>query len=469
MFSATAHQVVKSLGKDSLIPVQSIDVSDNIKPLAILLTERRRRFFWRRTRYLTTEFCLDDILDEALCKDGANKDEIVRSRELAKFDFETNFSLSGKLGIDLQKEFLDFELDASDNATVKSELGELRKEEVNLPAFLSLTKERRINLQHQLVAPLTNDSTRSLCLVTGVVHLAATATLTGQIKESGSESGSCMGSTETGEVSKSKVKKLEVPAGTALAYTVRELLVSTVDGQFRVVLDTSCHGGFVFSLDADVDDVDGPSSDSLVKASFLHGILSSEIPKDDLRASLLEILKVPKAIGPLDDLFHEAAVFLETKILKTTLLSILQERIYSLEANLLPFLSLAGFTLQEADVVVYPTSSSELFEACELLITLLNGLDDDQLSIISACIEETGISQDILCLLRPVWDTDTREVEMPSDSCLLQTDTGKKLSQAFGFEVTEFLLSLSEDNVRDVQALYLIIFLVVGSSDTQQQ
>lgn len=51
---------------------------------------------------------------------------------------------------------------------------------------------RRINLQHQLVAPLTNDSTRSLCLVTGVVHLAATATLTGQIKESGSESGSCM-------------------------------------------------------------------------------------------------------------------------------------------------------------------------------------------------------------------------------------------------------------------------------------
>lgn len=142
MFSATAHQVVKSLGKDSLIPVQSIDVSDNIKPLAILLTERRRRFFWRRTRYLTTEFCLDDILDEALCKDGANKDEIVRSRELAKFDFETNFSLSGKLGIDLQKEFLDFELDASDNATVKSELGELRKEEVNLPAFLSLTKER---------------------------------------------------------------------------------------------------------------------------------------------------------------------------------------------------------------------------------------------------------------------------------------------------------------------------------------
>lgn len=91
---------------------------------------------------MTTEFCLDDILDEALCKDGANKDEIVRSRELAKFVFETNFSLSGKLGIDLQKEFLDFELDASDNATVKSELGELRKEEVNLPAFLSLTKER---------------------------------------------------------------------------------------------------------------------------------------------------------------------------------------------------------------------------------------------------------------------------------------------------------------------------------------
>lgn len=141
MFTATTHQIVKSLGKDTLIPVNSIDVADNIKPLAIVLKERRRRLiFWKRSRCLTTEFDLEDILTEPLPE--TERAQLISSRELAAFCFETDFSLNGKFGIDFNKELLDVGLEACDSVSVKSNLGELLKEEVNLPHFLNLCQGR---------------------------------------------------------------------------------------------------------------------------------------------------------------------------------------------------------------------------------------------------------------------------------------------------------------------------------------
>lgn len=46
---------------------------------------------------------------------------------------------------------------------------------------------RCINLKHPLVAPLLNDSSKTLCLVTGVVRLVKDATITGKSNEKGSE------------------------------------------------------------------------------------------------------------------------------------------------------------------------------------------------------------------------------------------------------------------------------------------
>lgn len=141
MFAATTHQVVKSLGKDTLTPVRSLDVADNIAPYSVVLKERRRRLiFWKRTQCLTTEFILDNILLTPLTDE--EKSQLLKTRTLAKFDYETNFSLNGKLGVDLTKELLDVELDGSDSVAVKSSLGELFKEEVNLQSFIDLTKTR---------------------------------------------------------------------------------------------------------------------------------------------------------------------------------------------------------------------------------------------------------------------------------------------------------------------------------------
>ena len=140
MFAATTYQVVKSLGKDTLTPVRSLDVADNIAPFSVVLKERRRRLiFWKRTQCLTTEFSLDNILLTPLPDE--EKTQLLRTFTLVKFDYETNFSLNGKLGVDLQKELLDVELDGSDSVTVSCSLGELFKEEANLQSFIDGTKK----------------------------------------------------------------------------------------------------------------------------------------------------------------------------------------------------------------------------------------------------------------------------------------------------------------------------------------
>lgn len=59
--------------------------------------------------------------------------------------------------------------------------------------------------------------------------------------------------------SEKKTKSLEMPAGTALAYSVHELLVYTSDSQFSIALDPSTRGGFVFDISTDGDEEDGPS------------------------------------------------------------------------------------------------------------------------------------------------------------------------------------------------------------------
>lgn len=258
MFEATTHQVVKSLGKDTLTPVTSIDVADNISPFSLVLKERRRRLiFWKRCRYFTTEFTLDNILTKSFSDD--EKTRLVNSKELAKYDNETDFSLNGKFGVSLNKELLDVDLDGSDAVSVESDLGELVKEEVNLQDFLSLSRGRQLNLKHELVAPLQADCGKTLCLVTGVLRLKNAAKITAQIKRKVSEEAKILTKVEEdGSATESKSKTLELPAGMALAYRVYELQVRSTDGQFTLILDSSKRGGFVSSLSVDLDELDGP-------------------------------------------------------------------------------------------------------------------------------------------------------------------------------------------------------------------
>ncbi|KAK7483795.1 hypothetical protein BaRGS_00025011 [Batillaria attramentaria] len=459
MFTATTYQVVKSLGKDTLTPVTSVDVADNIRPFSLVLKERRRRLiFWKRCRYLTTEFTLDRILTEPLSDD--EKARLVQSRELATFSYETDFSLDGKFGVDLNKELLDVDVDGSDSVTVTSSLGELTKEEVNLPEFLILTRGRQLSLKHELVAPLQADSGKTLCLVTGVVRLKNAAKLTGQVKQKASEEVKVLKEAdEEGSVMESRSKTLELPAGTALAYTVYELQVQSKDGQFTLILDRSKRGGFVSSLSVDLDELDGPPpSDAMEATTLFQGILTmSDEERESFRATVLKLLKVPKCLDPLNDLLHKAADFLEMNIEKTATMQSLRNKIPCLDEDMLHILHLAGFEIQEDGTVCYPTATTERFESCELLINLLSDLDDDLLAGLAMCMEDVTTSFAVVDMLRPVWENNEMEIIIEGEQEWLFTETGKKLSESFGIVIDSGVLKILKESLLDVQALYLIL------------
>ena len=53
MFRSSTEQIVKSVGKDTLTPVTSLDQADKIFPLALIIKEERKKLvFWKRFKYI---------------------------------------------------------------------------------------------------------------------------------------------------------------------------------------------------------------------------------------------------------------------------------------------------------------------------------------------------------------------------------------------------------------------------------
>lgn len=57
MFEATCHQFCQSVGRDSLVPVYNLDISDNVQPFQVVVkTVKRHYIFWEKAKYRPTEF-----------------------------------------------------------------------------------------------------------------------------------------------------------------------------------------------------------------------------------------------------------------------------------------------------------------------------------------------------------------------------------------------------------------------------
>ena len=54
------------------------------------------------------------------------------------------------------------------------------------------------------------------------------------------------------------------------------------------------------------------------------------------------------------------------------------------------------FCFQDDGSIAYPIELTEVFETCELLVSLLDELDDNQLSAISECLQSSALAQGII-------------------------------------------------------------------------
>ncbi|KAJ3584336.1 hypothetical protein NHX12_014831 [Muraenolepis orangiensis] len=195
MFAAATKSFVKQVGDTGrLVPVPSLSEADRYQPLG-LVAKRRKRLFWRKTKFASTAFSLKDVL-------------------LLNYEDKSDVALRGKLGSQLGHD-VGVNVSGSDSVAVKASFGIVTKHEVEVPTLLRELNSRKVDLEH--------------CLIR-------------QSKKSG-RSVLCIFQIDDGRNPRGRDKAIVIPAHTTIAFSVCELYVR-LDGRLDICVAAESPGGF---------------------------------------------------------------------------------------------------------------------------------------------------------------------------------------------------------------------------------
>ncbi|KAK1795253.1 hypothetical protein P4O66_010427, partial [Electrophorus voltai] len=238
MFAKATTNFVTEIDPDGcLVPVFRLNESDNLALLSLVI-KRKRFWFWQQPKYLTTDFSLNDVL-----VGDKDIDTAVIETDFLKYNSTLQSNTSGGADADFGPGRVN--VGGEGSSKLASSFGNLTKQEIDLKRLLDDSKDRVLDLQHSLVQQ-TRENRRE---VLGVVKECITTTQPCTISEVVHKVGSCgafLGFTvprkiqvsvkNGGHQSNSSVS-VEIPANTALAYSIIELRVKST-GRFE--FEASC-------------------------------------------------------------------------------------------------------------------------------------------------------------------------------------------------------------------------------------
>jgi len=381
MFEAASESFVKAIGSETLIPITSIDRADNCQPLHVVV-KQKRYWIWQTPKYQPTSFSLQEILTES------DKDMGVKtsSHELLSYTRSSKFSASGRLGIKIAKELVDVEVSGNDMVELEADLGRMDKVEAETDDISDALQARFINLSHDLVEEVRRDARKCLCVVVATAVTTKDANISSR-KEAGGKVGVDVDvkpyadPEADAKVDNESSNKLVLPKGTAIAYSVRELLVQP-DGGVKVVLLEGEQGGFVsledsrdaskaeMNLDSPASEIFEPltSLDNAEKRHFHHAVIQvashgSNIPK------LLSTMK------------HAHFALQRGANDETVPAKDLEEHLSSFASHegWQTLLRLAGFGFGDQDIIRFPTAKTNSFVAIWALLQAMEEMSDEQL------------------------------------------------------------------------------------------
>ncbi|XP_026855871.2 gasdermin Eb [Electrophorus electricus] len=244
MFAKATTNFVTEIDPDGcLVPVFRLNESDNLALLSLVI-KRKRFWFWQQPKYLTTDFSLNDVL-----VGDKDIDTAVIETDFLKYNSTLQSNTSGGADADFGPGRVN--VGGEGSSKLASSFGNLTKQEIDLKRLLDDSKDRVLDLQHSLVQQ-TRENRRE---VLGVVKECITTTQPCTISEVVHKVGSCgafLGFTvprkiqvsvkNGGHQSNSSVS-VEIPANTALAYSIIELRVKST-GRFDLCLMPHNLGGF---------------------------------------------------------------------------------------------------------------------------------------------------------------------------------------------------------------------------------
>ncbi|XP_051562260.1 pejvakin-like isoform X2 [Myxocyprinus asiaticus] len=221
MFTAATKNFVKQVGDTGrLVPVPSLSEADRYQPLS-LVTRRRRRYFWTKTKYASTPFSLKDIL--------VGEKEItagVSSYQLLNYEDKSDVALNGPLGNHLIHE-VGINVSGSDSVAVKASFGIVTKHEVEVPTLLRELNSRKVDLDHCLIRQSKVSKRTVLCVVMESIRTTRQCSLT---VHAGMRGTTMRFQIDDGRNPKGRDKAIVIPAHTTIAFSVFELYVH-LDGR----------------------------------------------------------------------------------------------------------------------------------------------------------------------------------------------------------------------------------------------
>ncbi|XP_055771378.1 pejvakin-like, partial [Salvelinus fontinalis] len=221
MFAAATKNFVKQVGDTGrLIPVPSLSEADRYQPLS-LVTRKRKRHFWKKTKYASTPFSLKDIL--------VGEKEItagVSSYQLLNYEDKSDVALNGRLGNHLMND-VGFNISGSDSVAVKASFGIVTKHEVEVPTLLRELNSRKVDLDHCLIRQSKESGRSVLCVVMESIRTTRQCSLT---VHAGMRRTTMRFQIDDGRNPKGRDKAIVIPAHTTIAFSIFELFVR-LDGR----------------------------------------------------------------------------------------------------------------------------------------------------------------------------------------------------------------------------------------------
>ncbi|XP_053346383.1 gasdermin-E [Clarias gariepinus] len=232
MFDKATRSLLHLTDQDgTLIAVSRLNDSVKLKPLAVVI-KCPATWLWQRPKYKPTDFTLNDLL-----QGKAIQPELEKKVFVSKYEETHNGSVTGCGEVDMPGVSMKAKGEAS--SKILSSLGELHKESVIIPHFLKNSKERKLDLQHNLFTQIQGKN-QVFTLLKERIFTTSNSTINfSQLKKGGFSafikliSPAKVQLNESISLKNSRDVAIVIPPHTVLAYSVSELHIKN-DGRYEV-------------------------------------------------------------------------------------------------------------------------------------------------------------------------------------------------------------------------------------------
>ncbi|XP_072180682.1 uncharacterized protein [Diadema setosum] len=411
IFSSTASTLVETMSSadySNLVPVTGLVDAKYCRPCHLVI-KRNKKHFWNRVKILPTPFKLSHVLRD---EDADMKWDSFRlpPSDIVAVDRSLMFEAKGKLGSSLPHELVDVEMEGGTAVAISVALGDIVENSLDIPSLVPAVNCRKINPSHDFIRETMSNSRNSLCLVVTSLNNKSKIEIKAECKADGGANvdvdvtpGDSTTVDVGGKLLTERKRCLQIPADTAIAFRMHELLVKA-DQTMQLLLLPYSEGGFRKmnrkSVEKTIPEPTESSSCGCKESSgeaYMTEIREGmqpifDSPDDGLgiiRKSLFELMTTPLALDKLNDLLQSAVNRLligekSPKMSDDALDDMLGRVGLNAAKNLL---KVAGFVFSEAEVT-YPDSDRGGVLTCLAdLLDVMAALSEDQCRKLLQCSE----------------------------------------------------------------------------------